>query len=498
MPQKLEDKAKNVGSNKRVRTSKSDVRAEGRPTIPSRQQLLAEKCGDILQDVGAATVRFEEKIRRLPAGGEGWETKNKKKRSVGVVGGRSINGDRDIKRAMHQKMNTESKLRLACDSQGFRSKYSPGQVAISKLDGSSEPSISDNSTALRNEMENGSVSRDRMALLESKIVTKGSNKPNVHEDALASSPNTVVKAKVSRAPRTSSIMLLDSSLKAHSSASVQGLEQPANLNKVSVPGVAESQKRQMSAGSSSHAMAQWVGQRPHKNARTRRANIVAPVSSHDEGQISSQGFSASDISVRTSVGTSRSAIASTQDDIAASKVKREVESITSTFGLSESEESGAGENKMKDKVTDNGEVTLTTSQKPGAFLLPGRKNKLTTNENGDGVRRQGRSGRDSSSSRPGFPQVREKLENLPTTKPMPSVKPASERNKSKTGRPPSKKLKDQRALSRVGPMLNGSSLDLTAESDDREELFVAAKSARNASGMHLDLFLDLPFNRTVI
>uniref|UniRef100_A0A2P2MTB0 Uncharacterized protein LOC105640155 isoform X4 n=2 Tax=Rhizophora mucronata TaxID=61149 RepID=A0A2P2MTB0_RHIMU len=338
-------------------------------------------------------------------------------------------------------------------------------------------------------MENGSVSRDRMALLESKIVTKGSNKPNVHEDALASSPNTVVKAKVSRAPRTSSIMLLDSSLKAHSSASVQGLEQPANLNKVSVPGVAESQKRQMSAGSSSHAMAQWVGQRPHKNARTRRANIVAPVSSHDEGQISSQGFSASDISVRTSVGTSRSAIASTQDDIAASKVKREVESITSTFGLSESEESGAGENKMKDKVTDNGEVTLTTSQKPGAFLLPGRKNKLTTNENGDGVRRQGRSGRDSSSSRPGFPQVREKLENLPTTKPMPSVKPASERNKSKTGRPPSKKLKDQRALSRVGPMLNGSSLDLTAESDDREELFVAAKSARNAS----DLACSSPF-----
>uniref|UniRef100_A0A2P2MTC5 Uncharacterized protein LOC105112968 isoform X3 n=1 Tax=Rhizophora mucronata TaxID=61149 RepID=A0A2P2MTC5_RHIMU len=328
---------------------------------------------------------------------------------------------------MHPKMNTESKLRLSSDSQGFR--------------------------------------------------------PNVHEDTLASSPNTVVKAKISRGPRTGSILLLDSSLKAHpTSTSIQGLEQPANLNKVPVLGVAENQKHQTPAGSP-HAITQWVGQRPHKNARTRRANVVAPVSGHDKGQSSSQCFSASDLGVQTScVGTNRSVIASTLENNAP-KVKREVESVPSSFGLSESEESGAGENKTKDKVTDSSEVTLTASQKPGSFLLAGRKSKLNTNEIGDGVRRQGRSGRDSSLSRPGVPPAREKLENLPMTKPLPSGKPASDRNKSKTGRPPSKKLKDQRALACVGPMVNGSSSDLAGESDDREELFMAANSARNANNV---------------
>lgn len=36
------------------------------------------------------------------------------------------------------------------------------------------------------------------------------------------------------------------------------------------------------AGSSAHAMAQWVGQRPHKNSRTRRTNVVSPVIKHSE------------------------------------------------------------------------------------------------------------------------------------------------------------------------------------------------------------------------
>ena len=78
-----------------------------------------EKGGDMPSDVGGGTARFEEKIRKLPAGGEGWETKNKKKRSVGVVGGRVLNGEREIKRVIHSKMNAESKLRCS-DAQVFR------------------------------------------------------------------------------------------------------------------------------------------------------------------------------------------------------------------------------------------------------------------------------------------------------------------------------------------------------------------------------------------
>ena len=255
-------------------------------------------------------------------------------------------------------------------------------------------------------------------------------RPNIHEDNSASTPNTVIKAKVSRAPRTGSIMLLDSSLKVQPSpTSLQGSEQPTSSNKIQLPGVVNNHKGQMPAGSSSHAMAQWVGQRPHKNLRTRRANIMAPSSNHIESQMSSQGFPTSEFSARTSsIGTKGSLIASNLDTNTP-KFKRELESVPSPFGLSESEESGAGENKPKDKGTDGSEVSLSASQKVGTFVLPARKNKSSTNEIGDGVRRQGRSGRGSSLTRPGTYPVREKLENLPAVKPLQSSKAASDKNK---------------------------------------------------------------------
>ncbi|CAN0916762.1 hypothetical protein LINGRAHAP2_LOCUS29888 [Linum grandiflorum] len=454
MPQRLEDRAKSIGLNKRVRTSVADVRADMRSSPSPRQQLVMEKGADALPDVGGGGARFEEKIRRLPAGGEGWDTKNKKKRSVGMVTGRVINGDRELKRTMLPKISSDSKLRPS-DSQEFRSKSSPG-VGVNKSDCSVEPTSSDTSTALRNEIDSGPSPRDRIAHLEKKVMTKSSNKLNVHEDNLAGSPSTVIKTKVSRAPRTGSIMQLDSSLKAHpTSTSLQG--------------------------SSAHAMAQWVGQRPHKNSRTRRANIVTPVSSNAEAQISSQGFLPSDFSGRTSSITTNGSLAASSLDNGTPKTKREIENSPSPFGFSESEESGAGENKIKDKRRDSFETPPTISHKGGSFPIPSKKNKLPINEVGEGVRRQGRTGRSPSLTRPGVNSGREKLENQQTVKPIPIVKPPSDKNKSKTGRPPSKKLKDRKAVSRAGPVLNGNSSDYTGESDDDgEELFAAANSARNA------------------
>lgn len=65
------------------------------------------------------SLRSEEKIRKLLAGGEGLDQKIKKKRSVGTVGYRNNSGDREIKRATHTKLNSDSKLR-ACDALGHR------------------------------------------------------------------------------------------------------------------------------------------------------------------------------------------------------------------------------------------------------------------------------------------------------------------------------------------------------------------------------------------
>lgn len=455
---RLEDKTKGIGLNKRVRTSVVDVRADGRSAATSRLQMVTDKDGDLLQAVSGGSVRIEEKTRRLLAGGEGLDQKIKKKRSVGAVGNRVMTGERDTKRVTHPKLIPDSKLRSR-DAHGFRLKSSPGVGGINKVDASLEPASSDACTVLRNELESVPLPRDRAIILEQRLLAKGNNKSIIQEDIPVGSPNTVIKGKVSRAPRTGSVMGLDSSPNTQpSSGSFQG--------------------------SSIQPMARWVGQRPHKNSRTRRANLVSPVSNHAEAQISSQSFVTTDFSAKTSaVGTNGSLMPSSVDNNSL-KFKRQLENVSSPFGLSESEESGAGESKLKEKGIDNVEVALTANRKAGPFVVPTKKNKILSNEIGDGVRRQGRSGRGSSLTRPEIPSMREKLENLSMTKPLQSVRPSSEKNRSKSGRPPSKKLKDRKASIRVGPMINNGSLNYTGESeDDREELFGAANAAHNASSL---------------
>ncbi|XP_039048496.1 uncharacterized protein LOC120189256 [Hibiscus syriacus] len=80
--------------------------------------------------------------------------------------------------------------------------------------------------------------------------------------------------------------------------------------------------------------------------------------------------------------------------------------------------------------------------------------------------------------------MREKLENITTAKSIQSARSASDKNRSKTGRPPSKKPKDCKATTRVGSIQSNVSSDYIGESDDdRNELFAAATSARNATSL---------------
>lgn len=57
-----------------------------------------------------------------------------------------------------------------------RSKSSPGVGGINKSDGTFEPSNSDMSTVLKSEQESAPLPRDRMAVLEQRVLLKGSNK----------------------------------------------------------------------------------------------------------------------------------------------------------------------------------------------------------------------------------------------------------------------------------------------------------------------------------
>lgn len=95
------------------------VQAEGRCNNPARQHLVMGRDRDMFKDGGEGSEMVEEKIRRLPAGAEGWEKKMKRKRSVGTVFSRPMDGDGELKRVMHPKLNSESGLQSP-DAQGFR------------------------------------------------------------------------------------------------------------------------------------------------------------------------------------------------------------------------------------------------------------------------------------------------------------------------------------------------------------------------------------------
>lgn len=88
---------------------------DGRVSTFARQQVI-EKGSDSPPSLSGESVRIEEKIRRLPVGGEGWETRMKRKRSVATLGNRVMNTDQ---RVMQQKPASDSKLR-SCDTQNFR------------------------------------------------------------------------------------------------------------------------------------------------------------------------------------------------------------------------------------------------------------------------------------------------------------------------------------------------------------------------------------------
>ena len=74
---------------------------------------------DTLGDGGEHCDIVEEKIRRLPAGGETWDRKMKRKRSMGTVFPRPIDGEGEMKRVTHLKRTNESGLQSS-DAQGLR------------------------------------------------------------------------------------------------------------------------------------------------------------------------------------------------------------------------------------------------------------------------------------------------------------------------------------------------------------------------------------------
>ncbi|XP_064953129.1 uncharacterized protein LOC135606188 isoform X3 [Musa acuminata AAA Group] len=491
---RLEDRAKNVIPNKRVRSSMAEP--EGRGTVLLRQGAVIEKDKNVLSDKDKVMLRgcnggpipSEEKMCGLPPGGDGWE-KNKRKRSVGL--NRVIDGDRDIKQPFQQRPNSESRLRPS-DGNGFRPGLSSVTTISNKMDSCPENSGANSRGILKNDLDGSSTPNERREHFvgqdNDRMVPKGSNKLNMREDAQVGNQSPLIKGKASRALRTGSGIVMNASSNfLRSSGSTDGWEQAPCINKIQPSNGVNNRKGSTGSinnESSSPSVTQWVGQRPQKISRTRRVNVVSPVSNLDDAQFSHEGFSTPDGGARMTTTDTSGLLISRGRPSSNHQSKLRLDNVLSPAVLSESEESVAVENKLKEKGTDNFELEdgAQAPLKATTSALPSKKTKTTPKEEiGDGVRRQGRSGRGSVQSKSCLPLPREKLENVDSTKPLKNGKHGSERSESRIGRPPSKKLSDRKTCVRT-QIMNGGSFELAGESeDDREELLSAANAARSAS-----------------
>lgn len=244
---------------------------------------------------------------------------------------------------------------------------------------------------------------------------------NSREENHAICPSPILKGKASRTPRSGAVAGANStSTIPRVSGTLESWEQPQAVirNPTSGP---NNRKRPMPSGSSSPPITQWGGQRPQKSSRTRRTNLI-PVPNHEDVQIQAEGGSPSDFSPRLSTGTTSASLPTKSSGSGNQNSKAKPDNISSPARFSESEESGAGQFRIKEKGMANADVEekdANAGQNVGPSTIPIKKNKIMVKEEiGDGVRRQGRSGRVSPFSRAGMSSTREKLDTVAPIKPL--------------------------------------------------------------------------------
>ncbi|CAL0300261.1 unnamed protein product [Lupinus luteus] len=480
--QRLEDRPNNVVMNKRIRASVADIRGEGQSNSFLRHSFAVGKDRDNIKDGGKGCDNVKVKIRKLRAGGETCDRKMRRKRSLGTVFSRPIDGEGELKRVMHPKL-TNGSLQSS-DAQDLRPGYSGSN---SKLSVTSMPASSDACTTSKDEQEKGSGDSIDGSNKD-QIVLKG-NKLNVGDDNYTSSNYSLMKRKASRAPRTGPLMPRNSSSVLRSYETLDVSEQASNVNKPHSVSGTINRKCPLPEGPSSSPMAQWAGQRPQKISRTRRMNVVSPLLSSDEVHMSLKGCSPTDAGTRVTSTTvsgsliSKGAVNSTQ----LGKVRHD--NFSSQTRLLESEELDAGENdksKFKEKRLGSNEVderAKNNSCNVSSSLLAIEKKKISFKEEiGEDLHKQGRNSRGSPVLKTGITPMNEKIEISTLTQPIRSMKPGSEKNGSKSGRPRLKKSRNRKAVARLGHPSTSHSPDIIGElDDDREELLAAANFASNAS-----------------
>ncbi|RRT82522.1 hypothetical protein B296_00019817, partial [Ensete ventricosum] len=231
-------------------------------------------------------------------------------------------------------------------------------------------------------------------------------------------------------------------------------------------------KRSISEQSSSPPVAQWVGQRPQKLSRGARRSNLSPLTSSHLDTPSSDTVD-DHISKEGSSGFTRRLSSNTV------QVKSKGEKIPSE--LSESEETAVAVNKRREKIKKSEVVenVSQTLQKVVTLASTSKKRKLAAHRDfGFGVHRQGRVVRGLMPKGSGMGALMKKVDNAATLSQARTLRVGSERIESKTGRPPIKKLSEQREHSYPRHAMNDASLELLGKPiNDHEVLFAAASTA---------------------
>lgn len=476
-----EEKSKNGLPNKRTRTSLLDMDLQANGTTRISGPLERDK--DMLKAINGTVAQLAENDGAFSAVPDGWErSKLKKRRSIiksdtssSSCMTRPQGGEREVKRGIPQKLNTDARPKNN-HSHSFRSGSDSSTQVVENSDLS--PQLHAPNIRSRNELSNGLLLNERRDARFGPETESAShkviNKPNNREDRCAASP-AFLKFGSFR-PRTNSCSLPKTSSNIHRvMGNSDDAELPQTTDKLNALGV-NNRKRAASVRSSSPPVGQWAVHRPKKSCRSSRRSSLSPlVSSQDELTVSEAVDEES--THHDTLGGARHVSSYTSHP---SKIRGD---NSASASLSESEESGLQENKLQYKMNKCMEKEDKSEdkpvQKPVNLITSSRKNRLAIEEDiGDSDRRQGKIGRGFTPARSGMSARIEKLGESVTAKQQRSVRHGSERFESKPGRPPIKKLSERKTCTRPRQSINISSVESTEEvAFDHEELVAAATAA---------------------
>ncbi|XP_044471639.1 uncharacterized protein LOC123200517 isoform X2 [Mangifera indica] len=490
-----EERTKTAVPNKRTRTSLVDVKGmDVRSNALVRPPGSVDRDREMLRLANSGSVQGED--RTLSISVDGWDKSKMKKRRSGIkpetsqsfVSPKPTDGYREPKQGLQQRPVTDARSRIN-ESHSFRPGVANGAVGVGKSDGiSQQTGLGARASIPKTELDNNSILNDRRDRStgsdKERVNFRAVNKMNARDEFNSASPssNTKINASV-RAPRSVSVAAPPKlSPGFHRATAPNEWELSHCINKPPVAVGANHRKRTVSARSSSPPV-HWASQRSQKNSRTaRRTNLVPIVSNNDK----TPALDASSDVAGNEVGMG---FVKRLPGNSPQQVKLKGDPLSSS-AVSESEESGTADIKPDIKPKDKGrkfdevvEKAGLNVQKMSTLVLPSRKNKLVSGEDlGDGVRRQGRTGRVSTSARTLMPMTVGKLSNVGTAKQLRSARLGFDKTESKAGRPPTRKLSDRRAYKRQKHSSTSTAADFLVGSDDgHEELLAAANAVINSA-----------------